>query len=139
MEPAPSNSTYFATAAALDLFEIRSAELALQRSSSARTREFATMMMSAHKGTSAQLSLAGRRLNLLPSAALDMKRHAMLDALNASPDFDVLYRQQQLAVHQEALTLQRSYAARGTRPTLKPVAAAMIPIIERHLRLIRYL
>src|SRR5205085_7842482 len=93
----------------------------------------------AHKGTSAQLSLAGRRLNLLPSATLDAKRQAMFDALNAAPDFDSLYRQQQLAVHQEALTLHRNYAARGTSPTLRPVAAAMVPVIERHLRLLRYL
>src|SRR5215218_1886922 len=43
--PAPvSSSAYFASAAAIDLFEIRSSELALQRSSSQRVREFASMM-----------------------------------------------------------------------------------------------
>ena len=139
VQPAPSNSAYFAAAAAIDLFELRSSEMAMERSSSARVREFASMMITAHKGTSAQLSLAGRRLNLLPSATLDAKRQAMLDALAASPNFDGLYRQLQLAVHQEALTLHRNYSARGTSPTLRPVAAAMVPIVERHLRLIRYL
>ena len=138
--PAPvSTSAYFANAAAIDLFEIRSSEMALQRSSSQRVREFASMMVAAHKGTSAQLSLAGRRLNLLPSARLDPKRQAMLDRLQAATNFDAVYRQQQLAVHQEAQALHRNYAARGASPTLRPVAAAMVPIVERHLRLLRYL
>ena len=135
----PSTTAYFAEAAAIDLFEIRASELALERSSSAGVREFAAMMIAAHKGTSAQLSFAGRRLNLLPSATLDAKRQAMLDSLQSAANFHALYRRQQLAIHQEALTLHRDYAARGTSPTLRTVAAAMVPIVERHLRLIRYL
>lgn len=134
-----SSSAYFASAAAIDLFEIRSAELALERSSNARVREFATMMIQAHKGTAAQLSFAGRRLNLLPSAMLDAKHQAMLDQLRNAASFDAMYRQQQMAVHQTALALHRSYAARGASPTLRPVAAAAVPVIERHLRMLRYL
>lgn len=141
--PAPavamSNASYVARASAIDLFEIRSSELALQRSSNGRVREFAQMMISAHKGTSAQLSLAGRRLNLLPSAVLDPQHQAMLDALRASGNFDGLYRQQQLQVHRDALALHSAYAARGTSPTLRPVAAAAVPVIQRHLRLLGYL
>jgi putative membrane protein len=137
--PAASASAYLTAAAAIDLFEIRSSELALQRSSRQNVREFASMMVSAHTGTGAQLSLAGRRLNLLPSAKLDARHQAMLDALQSAGNFDALYRQQQLAAHQEALVLHRNYAARGASPTLRPVAAAAVPIIERHLRMLRYL
>ena len=134
-----SAAAYVANAAAIDLYEIRSAELALQRSSNRAIQEFASMMIAAHRGTSAQLSFAGRRLNLLPSATLDAKRQAMLDQLQSSADFDRLYRDQQRTVHAEALALHRSYAARGTSPTLRPVASAMVPIVERHMRLLRYL
>lgn len=137
--PAPSNAGYVAAAGSIDLFEIRSSELALQRSVDRRVRDFALMMINAHKGTSSQLSLAGRRLNLLPSALLRPKHQAMLDQLRASPNFDTLYRQQQLATHREALALHREYWARGTSPTLRPVAIAAYPVIERHLRMIRYL
>jgi putative membrane protein len=134
-----SAASYLSEAAAIDLFEIRSAELALRRSSSARVREFASMMIPAHKGTASQLSLAGRRLNLLPSAVLPAGYGAMLGQLQSAADFDRLYRSQQLAVHERALSLHRRYAARGTSPTLRPVASAMIPVTERHLRLLRYL
>ena len=143
-KPAPARSimsaaTYVARASAIDLFEIQSAELALQRSGRGNIREFASMMIEAHKGTSAQLSLAGRRLNLLPSRALTPEFAAKLELLRAAPDFDSFYKSQQEAVHREALAIHQAYALRGRSPTLRPVAAAAVPVIQRHLRLLRYL
>jgi putative membrane protein len=97
------------------------------------------MMIEAHQGTAAQLSLESRRLNLLPSARLLQRHSSMLNALEAAPDFDSVYRQQQSSIHLEAQQLYSSYAARGASPTLRPVAAAALPVIERHIRLLRYL
>jgi putative membrane protein len=128
-----------ANASSIDLFIIGSSELALQRSSNPRVHEVAQMMIAAHKGTSAQLSLEGRRLNLLPSASLSARHQAMLNALEQAPNFDAVYRSQQMAVHQEGLALHRQYAARGTSPTLRPVAAVVLPIFQRDLRLLQYL
>ena len=132
-------AAYVATAASIDLFVIRSSEMALQRSSSARTRDFATQEIAAHKGLASQLSFAGRRLNLLPSATLQPEHQALLERLQTAPNFDATYRQEQLQVHRQALTLHSNYAASGRSPTLRPVAAAAVPIIQRHLRLIGYL
>jgi putative membrane protein len=137
--PAIPASAYVADAASIDLFIIKSSELALQRSTNARVREFAEMMIDAHKGTSAQLSLEGRRLNLLPSAILSSRHQAMFDQLQQASDFDSVYRRQQLAVNREALALHGQYAASGTSPTLRPVAAAILPVIERDSRLLQYL
>jgi putative membrane protein len=134
-----SPASYVANASSIDLFIIGSSELALQRSSSARVREVAEMMIAAHKGTSAQLSLEGRRLNLLPSATLSARHQAMLNALQQAPDFDALYRRQQINVHQEGLALHQRYAASGTSPTLRPVAAVVLPVFQRDLRLLQYL
>ena len=96
-------------------------------------------MIEAHKGTSAQLSLAGRRLNLLPSATLGAAEQAMLDALQASGSFDADYVRDQRIVHQQAIALDSAFAASGDSPTLRPVAAAALPIEQRHLRLLAYL
>lgn len=141
--PAPgaaiSPAQYVASASSIDLFIIGSSELALRKSARPRTREFAANEISAHKGTSAQLSLEGRRLNLLPSATLSPRHQAMLNELERSADFDSLYRRDQLAVHQEAEALHGRYAAAGGSPTLRPVAAVILPIIQRHLRMIKYL
>jgi putative membrane protein len=137
--PAPSDATFVAANASFDLFVIRSSELALQRSASPRVRDFAASMIAAHKGTSAQLSLAGRRLNLLPSAILRPGEQAILDALKASSRFDADFVRGQRVVHQQAVALDSAYAARGRSPTLRPVAAAALPIEQRHLRLLAYL
>ena len=134
---APSAADYLARAASLDLFEIEASKLALGRARTARTREFAAMMIHAHTGTSAQLSFAGRRLNLLPTTVMQPRHRAMIGQLAASVDFDVDYRRQQVAAHEDALRLHSGYAARGRSPTLRPIAANAVPILRRHLALLR--
>ena len=136
---AVSPAQYVAQASSIDLFLIGASELALRKSSNARTREFAQVEIAAHKGTSAQLSLEGRRLNLLPSATPCPRLQAMLNDLDRSADFDTLYRRDELAVHQEAEALHGRYAAAGTSPTLRPVAQLILPIVQRHLRMLKYL
>jgi putative membrane protein len=122
-----------AAASSIDLYEIRSSELALTRSANPRLRDFARTMISDHQGTSAQLSFAGRRLNLLPSASLLPAHQAMFDELSASSDFDATYNRQQAAVHEAALKLHSAFAARGESPTLQAVARNAAPIERRHL------
>ena len=134
---AATPANYVARAASADLFEMRSSELALTRATSPRVRDFAREMMRDHAGTSGQLSLAGRRLNLLPSATLRPEHEAMMRELLATADFDRLYVQQQLQVHRQALSLHSAFAARGSSPTLRPVAAAAVPVIRRHLQELR--
>ena len=128
---------YMAMASSIDLYEIRSSELALTRARSQAHRDFARRMIADHKGTSAQLSLAGRRLNLLPSATLLPAHQAMMDELSASGDFDATYHRQQIAVHQAALKLHSDFAARGESATLRPVAKNAVPIVRRHLDMMR--
>lgn len=128
---------YMAMASSIDLFEIRSAELAQARAANARHRDFARMMIEAHRGTSAQLSFAGRRLNLLPSSTLPPAHQAMLDELAASGDFDSTYHRQQIAVHEAAVKLHGDFAARGESPTLRAVARAALPIVRGHLDAMR--
>ena len=137
--PTISAAAYLSNASSIDLFEIRSANVALQRSTNPRTREFASMMIAAHRGTASQLSMAGRRLNLLPGAHLNPKHEAMMTQLVGAGDFEAAYRRLQMQVHEEALSLHRSFAQRGASPTLRPVAAAAVPIIERHIRMLRSL
>jgi putative membrane protein len=134
--PAVSEASFVAANASIDLFVIRSSELARQRSSSARIRDFAATMIAAHKGTSAQLSLEGRRLNLLPSATLRPREQMMLDGLRSSGRFDADYVRDLRLVHQQAIALDSAYAANGRSPTLRPVAAAALPIEQRHLRML---
>jgi len=137
--PAVSSATYIAQAASIDLFVIRSSELALVRSPSASVRTFASRMIEAHQGTSAQLSFAGRRLDLLPPAAMLPEQQAMYDELDGSGDFDRAYLRLQRAVHGASLSLHSNFARLGASPTLRPVAANAEAVERSHLEMLRRL
>ncbi len=145
--PAPSAPTgraisaadYVASASALDLYVIKASELALHRSQALRVREVAERLIAAHRGSSAQLSLNGRRLNLLPSATVGPRLQSLLEQLDSSATFERDYAAQMKRAEQEAVTLHRSYEARGASPTLVPVARALAPIMEQQQRLVSYL
>jgi predicted outer membrane protein len=128
-----SAARYVAESGSIDLFVIRSSQLALQRSGSARVRQLASMLIDAHKGTSAQLSFAGRRLNLLPSATLQPNHQAMLNQLMSAWNFDTTYLTLERNVVREAVGLDRAYAGGGRSPTLRPVAAERAGITQREL------
>ncbi|HEX6660391.1 MAG TPA: DUF4142 domain-containing protein [Sphingomicrobium sp.] len=132
-----SPATYIAQAASIDLFVIRSSELALSRSSNAAIRDAATRLIAAHRGTAAQLSFAGRRLNLLPAATLLPQHQLLLDELGSSGDFDRAWVRIQRSVHGEALALHSDYARHGTSPTLRPVAANAASVEQADLSLLR--
>jgi putative membrane protein len=132
-----SAAAYVAAASSIDLYEMRSAQLALERARDPATKVLAERLLASHQGTSAQLSLAGRRLNLLPSAELDPDHQAMLDALNAASDFDSAYRAQQAIVLQDGLRLHSGFAKSGTSPTLRPVAQNAESVLRANLEALR--
>jgi putative membrane protein len=132
-----SAAAYVATASSIDLFQVKSAQLALERSQDPVNRALAERMQSAHMGTAQQLNMAGRRLNLLPSATLDPEHQAMLDALAATSDFDNTYRAQENIVLQEGVKLHSTYARSGGSPTLRPVAANAESVMRANLKALR--
>ena len=153
MDPTPEAAPgYVAMAASSDLYEISSSRMALQRARDPRHRQFAQMMIRDHTNTTARLASAARSLGLVPPPTMLPLHAQMINQLAASRNFDATYHQQQLtatadfdatyrrlqiAVHEEALRLHSNYAQRGASPTMRPVAANAVPIIRRHLRLLR--
>jgi putative membrane protein len=136
---AVSPATYVSQAASIDLFVVKACERALLRSTSPAVRSAAQQLLADHQGTASQLSFAGRRLDLLPSASLLPQHQALLDELAASSDFDRTFVRLQRAVHGQALALHSNYARRGTSPTLRPVAANAAAVEQRHLALLNRL
>jgi predicted outer membrane protein len=132
-----SASAYVAMASSIDLFQVKAAELALQRAHDPSNRAIAERALSAHQGTSAQLSFAGRRLNLLPTATLNPEHQAMLNELSATSNFDATYRAQQNIVLQEGVRLHANYAKSGSSPTLRPVAANAESVMRANLQALR--
>jgi predicted outer membrane protein len=127
---------YFSEATAIDLFELRAADIALQRSTGA-ARAFATQAEQHHRALSAQLAFAGRYLNLLPSRSLPPDYQQMLDQLGSVTDFDRVYLSQQRQVCARALQLHSRYASAGASPTLRSVAQFGVSVINADLQLLR--
>ena len=130
-------ATYVATAASIDLYAIKASQIALTRARDAKLRDFALTEAGAHEGLGSQLSFAGRRLNLLPSAELQPEHQRMVETLEFTGDFDATFRSQQIQVHEAALKLHSDFAASGESATLRPVARNAVPIIRAHLTRLR--
>ncbi len=128
---------YVATSASFDRLVISAAEMALVRAREPRLRAHARAELADHRGLSAQLSLAGRRVNLLPSSRMrdsDVKR---LLVLEAAVGFDAAYKKQMIDTHDLHLTISRDVAQRGASPTLRPVARNAAEVVARHLAQLR--
>lgn len=125
------------SAGSSDLLEIAEGKLALSRSSNAKIRDFATMMIAAHDKSTAALQAAadaaGEAANM-PSALPD-ELQAKLAALTRSPSgtFDRAYVADQIAAHQDALSALKAYARDGDMPALKKFASGAVPVVEEHL------
>ncbi|MNS34354.1 hypothetical protein D3C72_664780 [compost metagenome] len=131
-------SAYVPAAAMGDMYEIQAADIALQRGSRADVKALAKMIKTDHTAASAALK------TLAPTAApevglptdLDQRRKGLLDNLRtaSAADFDKVYIDQQVAAHQEAVTLQRGFSHNGDAPSLAEHARTVLPKIEAHLQ-----
>ena len=130
---------YVTSAASFHLFVIRAAELAATRARDPRVQAQARAELSDHRGLGAQLSFAGRRLNLLPPVAMWKSDAEDLATLAASADFDAAYKRAMIGRHAHHLKISRELAARSASPTLRPVARNAADVLARHLAQLRAL
>ena len=124
---------YMQLASSSSLFAIRASELAAERAASGSTRVAAQSIIRDQGGVASQLSFAGRRLELLPTAALSAEQSAELDRLRESADFDSDYRRAVGGALARAYDAHRAFAQAGSSPTLIPVARMAAPVTKRNL------
>lgn len=134
---------YVPNAAMGDMYEIQAAEIAIERTTNPQVRELAQMILTDHRAASEKM------MALAPQAApdvtlpteLDERRQGLIDNLRAADAaaFDQVFLDQQVAAHQEALTLHRGFADNADAPQLAAHAAEVAPRIEMHLERARAL
>lgn len=129
---------YVPNAAMGDMYEIQAAEIALEKSQNAGVRDLATMIRTDHTAAAEALRPVARREapDVAIPTELDERRQGMIDNLrSAAPgDFDRVYLDQQVAAHQEAVTLHRGFADNADAPGLAAHARTVLPKIEAHLQ-----
>jgi len=133
--PIPAARVYFNQSAYNDLFVARASEMALAKSRDARVRGLAEVLLRDHRGLAAQLSFAGRRLDLLPSAQIHPAARIPLSQLQAATgrQFDEAYLALMRSNHQHSVGVHRGFARGGESPTLRAVAKNAAEIEQRHL------
>ena len=131
-----TGSTYVMKAGASDQYEIQSSKLLLQTTRNQKLKDFATMMVTDHNKSTADVKAAATSAGMTPGAphldAVGLRNVAALRAAKGSMR-DTLYIRQQKASHQRALMLQQGYAANGTVPALKTAASNIVPVVQTHI------
>ena len=126
---------FVSNASQSDMYEIQAAAIAQKRSKTAAIKAFAKMMATDHTATSKAMGPLATAAGQTPADKLDERRKGFIDNLNTAndADFDKTYVDQQVAAHQEALTLMQGYAGDGSDAGLKAAAAATAPKVQMHL------
>lgn len=135
-----TTDTCFAQQAARsDLFEIRSSQLALSRSSNAAVKTFAENIIKDHNDASAKLKARASALNISLPTDLDAPKLADLQALQVKQGeaFDRAYAAIQVNAHVDAVNLFTNYAAKGQSADLKAHATETLPHLQHHLTMAR--
>jgi putative membrane protein len=135
-----SRDAYVRMAAASDLYEIRSSQLAQTRTQNGALRDFAGMLIRDHTNTTTQLMAAAQAAGMPPmTPALMPMQRDMLSRLEAASGaaFDREFTAQQAQAHQMALALHSNYASSGDTPALRQVASTAVPVIQHHLDQVR--
>ncbi len=137
---AVSSRAFVNRAAVDDLFQVRSAQLARQRSSNDAVKAFAARLIQDHTDSTNGLLDAVHQAHLVSHpesipTILDRPHQVKLQQLEAvsGADFDQRYMSMQIAADRESLSLLESYTATGDNPALKQYAKAVIPNVEEHL------
>jgi len=118
-----------------NMFEIDAAKIAQEKSSSADVKAFAKTMITDHTALLKELKPVIAKAGKTAPTELDERRKGLLDNLRAAGpnDFDKTYLDQQVAGHEEMLTLLKGYAEHGDNADLKAAATKATPKVQAHL------
>jgi len=125
---------FVSNAAQSDMYEIQAAQIAEQKSKNAEVKAFAKKMIADHTALTKEMKPLITAAGQTPPADLDQRRKGFLDNLKAADagSFDKTYMDQQVAAHDEALTLMQGYAKDGSDAGLKAAAAKAVPKVQMH-------
>jgi putative membrane protein len=130
-------SAFVPNAAMSNMYEIQAADIALERATGAEIKSLARTIKADH--TAALDTLKGLAPTAAPDVALpnalDERRQGLIDNLRSASasDFDRVYLDQQIAAHEEAVTLMSGFRDNTDAPALAAYAGDVLPKIQSHL------
>lgn len=131
---------YVKAAGASDLFERQSAQIVLETTTDPKVRDFATMMLTAHTESTAEVKAAAKRgrVPVAPPALMPPQAEMIAQLRDETgPARDATYIAQQKAAHGQALAVQQAYAMDGKVQPLKMAAAKIVPVVKMHIAMLK--
>ena len=119
-----------------NMYELQAAEVAQTKSSNADVKALAAMITRDHTSAGEKLMAAAPTAapDVMVPTALDQRRQGLIDHLNAATpdDFDKVYLEQQVAAHNETLTLLNGFSDNTDAPALASLARELIAPVTMH-------
>jgi putative membrane protein len=99
------------------------------------------MLVTDHTAAAERMAGLARAAGETVPTEMDERRQGLLDNLRAAQgaEFDRVFAEQQVAAHQEALTLHEGFADNEDHPELATFAREMVPRLQAHLEQARAL
>lgn len=118
-----------------NMFEIMSAQLALQKSSNESVRQFAQQMINEHTAAEGQVAAMAPNKGITLPPDLPPSKRAALDYLASfnGTDFDKAFMDKQAVAHTLTMRKVRDMAERSHDPDVKALATQLQPTIDAHL------
>ncbi len=138
---AATDSSFYETLAAGGMSEVQLGNLAEQKSTNPRVKNFAAMMVKDHSTANQKLeSLASSKDVSLPKSpdARQMATKDKLEALSGS-SFDKAYIESQLQAHEHTVSLLEREISSGEDAAAKSFAESVLPTIRHHLQAVKTL
>jgi len=117
------------------LYEVQAAALARDRAQDGDVRKFAGEMTQDHGAANKELQLLSNQRQWAMPSTLDQKHQQLIDRLSSlkGAEFDREYVKQQLAAHEQAVSLFEQQARAGSDADLKKWASGKVDTLKAHL------
>jgi putative membrane protein len=132
------DAKFATTAAGGGMAEIQLSKLAGQKSTNAKIKDFAAMMVTDHSKAGDSLAMIAKNKNITLPTALDADHQKKYDDLSkmSGADFDKAYVKIMVDDHEGALKLMQDEAANGKDADLKAFAGKTATTVQMHLDVI---
>lgn len=133
-----TDDEFIQKASAGNTFEIEEGKLALERASDANVKKFAQQMVADHEDALKKLQQATANSKTKAETKLDEAHQAKLDNLKTfqGADFDKVYKADQIASHNETVSLLSDYDQNGHDDALGDWVDAVLPKVKQHKAMI---
>ncbi|MBB6612786.1 DUF4142 domain-containing protein [Pontibacter sp. Tf4] len=128
------DATFMSTAASSNAFEVQAGNIAQQRATDQKVKDYAKMMVEHHTQASQEMNTVASQMSLTLTQALHPMHQEMLDELNnyTGNDFDEKYMDIMERAHKMDIAMFEAKSQNAQNPSVKAFATKTVPTLRNH-------